>query len=639
MRIRSGLVVAAALVAMLFGGAGTAYAADLVVQSVNTSSFPEVEIRLALPPEMVADGTTPIFRVAENGTARAVASAIPEDGSTQGAIDVVLVLDASGSMKGAPLENAKAAAHEFVSALGFDDRIAIVTIGEQPRVVTEFTSDRAKLDLAITSVQAGGKTALYDSLVRAATMLEESAGEQRFVVLLSDGGDTVSSSSLDKSVERISEAGAPVYVVALSSPDYKPRAVKAIVRSTRGSLLSTDEASKLTEIFKAIAEEIQSTWLLTYRSADPPAPDLEIAVRARGNGVSGETVATADNPTFEKSRQEPWVALRLDPSYRVAAWAIALVLGVSVCLAVTGTALILRREGTAIDQLQYYDQLRASRVDTRGREADSDSGGVRSRLQTAISQVAGKRGFTADVAERLQRAGFQIRPNEFIYLHLLGVIGAGVVVRIATGSVPFAFLAVILATFGPLWYLSHSAQRRTQRFEADLPDIISLMAGSLRSGWGIQQAIDLIVEETREPAASEFRRVQSETRLGLSLEESLNRMAGRLQSTDFTWVVSAIGIQREVGGNLAEVLDIAAEAIRERAELKRGVKALTAEGRLSAIILVGLPFVMFGMMSLVAPRYASALTGSIYGLAMLVAALVLLLIGGVWIFNVSKVEV
>ena len=139
----------------------------------------------------------------------------------------------------------------------------------------------------------------------------------------------------------------------------------------------------------------------------------------------------------------------------------------------------------------------------------------------------------------------------------------------------------------PIWFLGWAADRRRARFEADLPDIVSLIAGSLRSGWGIQQAIDLIVDETKDPAATEFRRVQSETRLGLSLEESLNKMAARLDSLDFAWIVSAIGIQREVGGNLAEVLDIAAAAIRERAELRREVVALTAEGRFSAIILVG----------------------------------------------------
>jgi tight adherence protein B len=105
-----------------------------------------------------------------------------------------------------------------------------------------------------------------------------------------------------------------------------------------------------------------------------------------------------------------------------------------------------------------------------------------------------------------------------------------------------------------------------------------MMASSLRAGWGIQQSIDLVVQEMADPARSEFRRVQAESRLGLSVEEALEKMANRLDSDDFRWTVTAIAIQREVGGNLAEVLDLVASTMRERAELRRHIHALTSEG-------------------------------------------------------------
>ena len=213
--------------------------------------------------------------------------------------------------------------------------------------------------------QAKGETALYDSLVRAASLIDQWAAQQRYVVLLSDGGDTVSSASLDKAVSRVKSAGAPVYAVALSSPEYNPRAVKALARGTRGTLLSTRESDKLTDIFKAIAEEIQTTWLVAYRSADPAAPDLEITLKATSDGLRGKATAITDNPSFEAAKGQPWNPVKLSPLFAISGWGIAILAGLAVGFAVAGTGLLLRREGTAIDQLQYYDQLRATRMRSR----------------------------------------------------------------------------------------------------------------------------------------------------------------------------------------------------------------------------------------------------------------------------------
>ncbi len=156
---------------------------------------------------------------------------------------------------------------------------------------------------------------------------------------------------------------------------------------------------------------------------------------------------------------------------------------------------------------------------------------------------------------------------------------------------------------------------------------------------GIQQALDLVVQEMGEPAVSELRRAQAESRLGLSIEEALEKMAERLDSDDFRWTVTAIAIQRDVGGNLAEVLDVLANTMRERAELRRHVHALTSEGRLSAIILFLLPFVMVTLLFVVNPGYISTLFTTPVGLTLLVFGGLLLIIGGVWLNRATKVEV
>jgi len=148
-----------------------------------------------------------------------------------------------------------------------------------------------------------------------------------------------------------------------------------------------------------------------------------------------------------------------------------------------------------------------------------------------------------------------------------------------------------------------------------------------------------VVDEVGDPARSEFRRVQAESRLGLPLEDALHRMANRVDSEDLRWTVSAISIQREVGGNLSEVLNTVARTIRERAELKRSVSALTAEGRYSAVVLTLMPFVMFGGLLLVSTDYALQLLNTGIGRSMLILGGTLLAIGTFWINRVVNVEV
>ena len=147
------------------------------------------------------------------------------------------------------------------------------------------------------------------------------------------------------------------------------------------------------------------------------------------------------------------------------------------------------------------------------------------------------------------------------------------------------------------------------------------------------------MDEVGDPARSEFRRVQAESRLGLPLEDALHRMANRVDSEDLRWTVSAISIQREVGGNLSEVLNTVARTIRERAELKRSVSALTAEGRYSAVVLTLMPFVMFGGLLLVSTDYALQLLNTGIGRSMLILGGTLLAIGTFWINRVVNVEV
>ena len=173
-------------------------------------------------------------------------------------------------------------------------------------------------------------------------------------------------------------------------------------------------------------------------------------------------------------------------------------------------------------------------------------------------------------------------PRIFIAVSVLGLLIGG-------GNLIIGVIFMVLGALGPWMYLGFKRSRRKKAFERLLPDTLQLMAGSLAAGLSLAQSVDTIVRDGTEPVAGEFRKVLIETRLGLSLETALQGVADRFQSKDFEWVVMAINIQRQVGGNLAELLKTVAATMREREYIRRQVAALAAEGKLSAMVLGGLP--------------------------------------------------
>ena len=164
------------------------------------------------------------------------------------------------------------------------------------------------------------------------------------------------------------------------------------------------------------------------------------------------------------------------------------------------------------------------------------------------------------------------------------------------------------------YLVAHAAARQRRRFEEQLPDTLALLATSLRAGYSMLQALDTVAQESADPTGREFSRVLNEIRLGRSVAEALQDSAIRMDSVDFDWVVLAFTIQREVGGNLAEVLDTAADTMLQRTRMRREIRALTSEGSISAIVLGSMPFLILGFLLVVNPDYIAPLFESTSGL-------------------------
>ncbi|NLB46536.1 MAG: type II secretion system protein F [Microbacteriaceae bacterium] len=304
---------------------------------------------------------------------------------------------------------------------------------------------------------------------------------------------------------------------------------------------------------------------------------------------------------------------------------------------VSGLVLMFVRPKSALDRLRYYDQLRET--PDAAAVGGEYSSRVTSSMMGAVGYVAGKRGMGAFVYEQLERAGWPLRPTEYIAAHLLLVVAIGAVVTWVSWSLLIGVLAIVLAVFVPLMIVDGRIRARERAFEEQLPDVLNLIAGALRAGWGLQQSLDLVVEQMAPPVSTEFARAQTEVRLGRPVEEALETVAHRMRSEDFSWAGTAIGIQRDVGGNLAEVLDLVAATIRDRGALKRQISGLTAEGRLSAWILLILPFALVALFMVINPGYLAALFTSTLGLSMLLGGCVLLLVGALWLRSVVTIEV
>jgi tight adherence protein B len=187
-------------------------------------------------------------------------------------------------------------------------------------------------------------------------------------------------------------------------------------------------------------------------------------------------------------------------------------------------------------------------------------------------------------------------------------------------------------------YLGYRIGRRRAAFGEQLPDALQLIVGSLRSGFSLAQSIDAVVRDGTQPVAAEFSRALAETRIGVELEDGLNRVADRMKCDDLRWVVMATRIQREVGGNLAEVLENTVETMRERAQTRRHVRALSAEGRLSGWVIVGLPIALGAWLTFSKPEYMSPLYTTPIGLMLIAGGAVLIVIGALWIRALVKVE-
>ena len=653
------LVVALLTAVPLVGVAAVPVAAPVAAAPTRGTSIDHVEaqddeLRLLLSLAGLPDGAAPdldAVTVTFDGTPLdAVAQPVDEAATTVRRTSV-LAVDVSDSMRGAKFAAAKAAATAFLDDVPADVRVGLVTYAGEVRVAQEPTADVSEVAAAIDRLSLSRGTRLYDGL-RSAVDLAGDVGA-RNVLVLSDGKDT-SDTSLTRTAAAVRRAAVKVDVVALAQTAADETLLGRLADAGNGSVLRADDPAALTRVFADEAAVLADQVLVTVTPPAELAGDegtLAVSVPVDGAPLTDEafvtipTAAGADEEVAEAPSGPPPPQPAAAPSHQVSEQ--VMLAGLAAAGLAVAVILVVAFGGSpgprpdAIDRgIEAYTRAGARKRAEADREAELAPGSVTRVVAVAESVLEGREGFEVALADRLDAAGSALKPAEWLLAHagcaLLASLGG---LLLSGGNVLVALVGLLLGAVGPWVWLSVRRKRRLRAFGAALADTLQLMAGSLSAGLSLAQSVDTVVREGSDPIASEFRRALVESRLGVEIEESLAGIAVRMDSLDFEWVVMAIRIQRDVGGNLSELLTKVADTIREREYLVRQVKTLSAEGRLSVWILGGLPPVFTTYLAVANPRYLAPMFNSPPGLFLMGLMLVLLVGGIAWMKKVTKVDV
>ncbi|SFC06219.1 tight adherence protein B [Nocardioides terrae] len=575
-----------------------------------------------------ADVSLDDVSVTVDGTRAEATAAVARSGDVRRT--EMLVIDTSNSMKGAKFQAAKAAALQFLDAVPEDVYVGIVTFDEQVTTDLQPTQDRSAAAAVIDGLKLSGGTHLYDGVVTAVHDAGK-AGQQSLLVL-SDGADA-SKTPLDTATSAISKAKALVDVVAVDQ-DADSAALAALADAGKGQVLSADPGA----LAATFASEALALARQVVVNAEVPATftgtDATVQVDFGAVSASAFGRVRAAGPPQVAATAAGFVL----PDWGMYAGTAALGIGIAFLLIL----IIPKPAGpmTAEQRITSYT-VGTSRGARRRGGANADSDDLLDSAKTAAAGILKRNAdFEAKIAARLDAAGSELKPAEWLLLHsgiavvvtLLGLLLGG-------GSLVLGFVFLGVGILVPWMYLGVARNRRRKAFGKALPDTLQLISGSLAAGLSLAQSLDTVANDGTEPVASEFRRVLVETRLGVNLEDALEGVAERFESKDFGWVVMAIGIQRQVGGNLAELLDTVAATMREREYLRRQVSALAAEGKLSAIVLGLLPPLFVLYLCATNWTYVSVLFTDIRGILMLAGGTLWLGLGVFWMSRLVKVEV
>lgn len=608
-------------------------ASGISIRDVDISEFPTV--RLIVSTREAVELSDPEVEVVENGLPVDVGQVhLLGEGDR---VDAVLAIDISNSMRGRPLSTALAAARTFVAGVPASMPLGVVTFSDGPAVLSPLTEDRASVERAVTSIggSTSAGTALFDAVATAVGMFDTESNVQHNVILVTDGRNTTGDTDLAGAVEAAEAAGMHVFTIGLAGPATDEATLRALARRTGGTYaaISPDE---LGAVYAGLAREFSSQYVVEYRSKSPLGTAIQASVHLPVGSASVGFLAPGVSGLRTETR-----AIAQTPGF----WAGSVGMGLIALL----TFLTIGALGLASLRLdarrRRQQQLRSRLIPQveHGWDAEPAAGGDRparmpSQLTNVADRLVGGSSAGQRLARRLGHAGWAIGSGEFLTIVFIGALLLGVL-GFVFGSAFGAVAGVAVGALAPFVVLSKAAGRRLAAIQGQLADTLMVIASSMRAGHSFLQSLDSAAKEIDEPAAGEFGRVLREIRLGRDTDDALEALVERVGSQDLEWAVTAIEVQRKIGGNLAEVLETVANTIRERETLRRQMRVLSAESRISVVVLVVLPILIAIYLMIVNPEYLRTLTTTTPGKIISIAALALMGIGYLWMKRITRLDV
>ena len=651
-RLRNLSLAVVATASIVVGIAGPAAADEPKSIQVVGQEGRNLEFLVYLDPDVVGaqQGEQVTSKVVVSGV-EVPSTATPVVEATA-AKEAVLVLDVSGSMRGPRLAAAKEAATNYVNALPDDARIGLVSFNDTVTVDVRPTTDKDAVIRAIDDLTAGRRTALYDGAIAGIDLADPARGAR--LLLLSDGGDTVSAATVEDVTARAAAEGVPIDVVALTPTAAHAAELRGISSATGGQFLLATDVAGLDDAFDeatgsfggkvavsaTIPPEVEASGkfaivTVAFDGADftgttklPRSSDL-----ASTTGTGVVTPVTPD-PSTPPVTDEAVIERAADPSGPILA---ALLIGLIV---LTGAVALssYRRQKTSklrVEQVLWYSDAMTTGVPTSARP-DARQGGALDGIDEWMSDKS----YYPTIDTKLDNAGLAMNVATWIAIRLVVVVGAALLLALVVGNVVIGLLVGgFLGYFiSSMWLNSRQAARR-KAFEEELPDFLMLIASALRSGLSFNQSLDSSAADGKGEVSRQMRRALREVQMGSAIEPALTRVADRMKNEDLRWTVLALGIQREVGGNLSNILETAAGTIKSRAELRREVRTLSAEGKLSGYVLAGLPVGLFFYMLFANREYVSFFWTNPIGFIALGGMVILFVLGFIWTRKLVQIEV